>query len=76
MLTTGGKITERVNCWSARMLSYSGRIQLIKSVLFGIQIYWAQIFLLPKKIMKMIKTICRTFIWTGSNAISRKALIA
>ncbi|XP_019228498.1 PREDICTED: uncharacterized protein LOC109209643 [Nicotiana attenuata] len=70
------KITERVNCWSARMLSYSGRLQLIKSVLFGIQTYWAQIFLLPKKIMKMIETICRTFLWTGSNAISRKALIA
>ncbi|XP_019263748.1 PREDICTED: uncharacterized protein LOC109241462 [Nicotiana attenuata] len=58
------------------MLSYSGRLQLIKSVLFVIQTYWAQVFLLPKKIMKMIETICRTFLWTGSNAISRKALIA
>ncbi|XP_019258259.1 PREDICTED: uncharacterized protein LOC109236523 [Nicotiana attenuata] len=70
------RITERVNCWSARMLSYSGRVQLIKSVLFGIQTYWAQIFLLPKKIMKMIETICRTFLWTGSNSISGNALIA
>ncbi|XP_075074555.1 uncharacterized protein LOC142162138 [Nicotiana tabacum] len=69
------RITEKINCWLARMLSYSGRIQLIKSVLFGIQTYWAQIFLLPKKIMKMIETICMTFLWTGSNAISRKALI-
>nr|XP_009762850.1 PREDICTED: uncharacterized protein LOC104214824 [Nicotiana sylvestris] len=31
------KITERVRCWSAMMLSYSGRVQLIKSVLIGIQ---------------------------------------
>ncbi|XP_019242573.1 PREDICTED: uncharacterized protein LOC109222707 [Nicotiana attenuata] len=70
------KITERIRCWSARMLSYSGRVQLIKSVLFGVQTYWAQIFLIPKKIMKMIETLCRTFLWTGSNEFSRKALIA
>ncbi|XP_019226868.1 PREDICTED: uncharacterized protein LOC109208247 [Nicotiana attenuata] len=69
------KITERVRCWSARMLSYFGRIQLSKSVLFGIQTYWSQIFLLPTKIMKMIETICRTFLWTGSTDCSRKALI-
>ncbi|XP_019264619.1 PREDICTED: uncharacterized protein LOC109242218 [Nicotiana attenuata] len=70
------KITERVRCWSSRMLSYSGRVQLIKLVLFGIQTYWAQIFLLPKKIMKMIETICRTFLWIVSTEYSRKALIA
>nr|XP_009800585.1 PREDICTED: uncharacterized protein LOC104246441 [Nicotiana sylvestris] len=52
------------------------RVQLIKSVLFGIQTYWAKIFLLPKKIMKMIETICRTFLCTGSTDYSRKALIA
>ncbi|XP_070005690.1 uncharacterized protein [Nicotiana sylvestris] len=70
------KITKRVNCWSTRMLSYSGRVQLINFVLFGIQTHCAQIFILPKKIMKMIETICRTFLWTGSSATSRKALIA
>ncbi|XP_019246525.1 PREDICTED: uncharacterized protein LOC109226186 [Nicotiana attenuata] len=68
------RITERVNCWSTRMLSYSGRIQLIKSVLFGIQTYWAKIFLLPKKIMKMIETICRTFLWTGSKCHFKESI--
>nr|XP_009768991.1 PREDICTED: uncharacterized protein LOC104219920 [Nicotiana sylvestris] len=58
------------------MLSYSGRVQLIKSILFGVQTYWAQIFLIPKKIMKMIETICRTFLWTGSSEFSKKTLIA
>ncbi|XP_059306207.1 uncharacterized protein LOC132057598 [Lycium ferocissimum] len=42
------KITDRIKCWSAKLLSYAGRLQLIKSVVFGIQNYWAQIFLLPK----------------------------
>ncbi|XP_016481751.1 uncharacterized protein LOC107802712 [Nicotiana tabacum] len=70
------KITERVSCWPAKMLSYSGGVQLIKSVIFGMQTYWAQIFILPKKIMKLIETICRTFLWTGTSATSRKALRA
>ncbi|XP_060182362.1 uncharacterized protein LOC132612032 [Lycium barbarum] len=39
-------------------------------------IYWAQIFLLPQKIISMVTTVCRTFLWTGSNNYSRKALIA
>lgn len=32
-----------------------GRVQLIKSVLFGVQTYWAQIFLFPKKALKVIE---------------------
>lgn len=45
-------------------------------MIFGIQTYWAQIFILPQKIMKLIEAICRTDIWTGKSATSRKALVA
>lgn len=38
------KIMARVESWSAKFLSYAGRIQLIKSVLFSMQTYWCQIF--------------------------------
>lgn len=38
--------------------------------------YWAYVFLLPKKITKLIVTACRTFLWTGSSDTSRRALIA
>ena len=69
-------ITQRVRCWSARMLSYAGRLQLIKSVVFGMQSYWAQIFVLPKKIIKLVEAVCRSFLWTGTGEISRKALVA
>ncbi|XP_059302208.1 uncharacterized protein LOC132054172 [Lycium ferocissimum] len=71
-----GKITEKMKCWYARLLSYASRLQLIKSVIFGVQIYWAQIFILPKRIMKMIDSICRSFLWTGSTEISKKALVS
>lgn len=70
------KITARINCWTSKLLSYAGRVQLLKLVLFGVQSYWAQIFMLPKKVMKMINVLCRSFLWTGAAVVSKKALIA
>lgn len=70
------KILAKVTCWTARYLSYAGRLQLIKSVLFGMQTYWCQVFLLPQKVIKLIQTICRVFLWTGQAGMSRRALVA
>lgn len=70
------RIIHWVKCLTSMFLSYSGRLQLMKSVLFEMQTYWAQIFLLPKKIITMVTTVCRTFLWTGSNNCSRKVLVA
>ncbi|XP_060177863.1 uncharacterized protein LOC132607802 [Lycium barbarum] len=70
------KVTERIQCWSAKLLSYAGRLQLIKSVVFGLQTYWAQIFILPKRIMKMSNSLCRTFLLTGTTETSKRALVS
>lgn len=70
------KILGRVNCWTTRFLSYAGRLQLIKAVLFGVQTYWSQVFLLPQKVIKMIQATCRVFLWTGRAGISKRALVA
>lgn len=40
-------ILQRVNCWASKLLSYAGRLQLIQSLLFSVQIYWSQVFVLP-----------------------------
>ena len=53
------KILDRINSWTSKLLSYAGRVQLIKSVLFSIQTYWCQVFLLPQKRIKMIQAACR-----------------
>ncbi|XP_060192448.1 uncharacterized protein LOC132621967 [Lycium barbarum] len=70
------KIVTRIRCWSSKWLSYSGRLQLIKSVLYEMQTYWGQVFLLPQKIVKMVNTVRRIFLWTGSAETSKKALVA
>ncbi|XP_060185527.1 uncharacterized protein LOC132614990 [Lycium barbarum] len=70
------KMISRIKSRSSKLLSYSGSLQLVKSVLFEMQTYWAHIFLLPKKIISIVTSGCRTFLWTGSNNCSRKALVA
>ncbi|XP_019240180.1 PREDICTED: uncharacterized protein LOC109220174 [Nicotiana attenuata] len=66
----------RIKSWTTRYLSYAGRIQLVKSVLYSIQVYWSQVFVLPKKVVQMIEATCRSFLWTGGSDLSKKALIA
>lgn len=39
--------TVRLKSWSAKLLSYAGRFQLVRSELMVIQAFWAQVFCLP-----------------------------
>ncbi|XP_060170874.1 uncharacterized protein LOC132601831 [Lycium barbarum] len=70
------KMVGRISTWTVRKLSYAGRVQLVQSVLFGIQAYWAQIFVLPTKVMKTIEAHCRSYVWSGVNTITKRALVA
>ncbi|XP_056688387.1 uncharacterized protein [Spinacia oleracea] len=70
------KTVARVRSWSSKLLSYVGRLQLVKTVLYGMQLYWCQIFVMPKKVMREIHAICRTFLWTGGGLGSKKAHVA
>ncbi|KAL6498703.1 hypothetical protein OROGR_028250 [Orobanche gracilis] len=70
------KMVAKVRHWTAKFLSYGGRVQLIKSVLYAIQNYWSQVLLFPKKVLVAIEAICRKFLWTGECGDSRKALVA
>ncbi|XP_019233510.1 PREDICTED: uncharacterized protein LOC109214082 [Nicotiana attenuata] len=69
------KIVARITSRITKKLSYAGRGQLISSVLFGVQSYWAQLFILPAKVMKAVEDFCRSYLWTGNNVITRKSLI-
>ncbi|XP_019229886.1 PREDICTED: uncharacterized protein LOC109210864 [Nicotiana attenuata] len=70
------KIVARISSWTAKKLSYAGIVQLVQTVLFGIRSYWSQLFNLPVKVMKMIEAYCRSYIWSGINAITKKSLVA
>ncbi|XP_010687418.1 uncharacterized protein LOC104901528 [Beta vulgaris subsp. vulgaris] len=48
-----------------------GRLVLVNSVLLSINTYWAQIYILPKKVLHEIAMVCRAYLWS-SNAFSSK----
>ncbi|KAK6791910.1 hypothetical protein RDI58_010991 [Solanum bulbocastanum] len=70
------KIIARISSWTAKKLSYAGGMQLVQYMLFGIQAYWSQLFTIPAKVLKLIESYCRSFTWSGSNTITKRALIA
>ncbi|KAH1256677.1 putative ribonuclease H protein [Glycine max] len=70
------KIVDRVKHWTSKLLSYAGRIQLVKSITSAIAMYWMQCFPLPQFVLRKINAICRSFVWTGKQEISKKSLVA
>lgn len=59
------KLCQKLNSWANCFLSYAGRLQLIKAVLFGIYGYWSSHLFLSKGIIKTIKSLFATFLWNG-----------
>ncbi|XP_047320677.1 uncharacterized protein LOC124924727 [Impatiens glandulifera] len=49
-----------------KKLTYTGRIELVKSMVMGIISYWSQLLVLPKKVVKKLDALMRNFI-KGSN---------
>jgi len=49
------KITARTDSWLVKNLSFAGRLQVLSSVLLSIQVFWAKVFILPKRIIRLIE---------------------
>ncbi|KAL0404396.1 UNVERIFIED_CONTAM: hypothetical protein Sradi_2080400 [Sesamum radiatum] len=63
------EIDDRIRGWNGNTLSFAGRVQLIKSVLTALQVYWAMAFILPKMIIREIEKRLRSFLWKGSTGM-------
>ncbi|KAL2235617.1 UNVERIFIED_CONTAM: hypothetical protein Sindi_1293900 [Sesamum indicum] len=61
------KIDARITGWEGISLSYAGRVQIIKSVLSTLSLYWASAFILPKAVIKEVEKRLRTFLWKGTS---------
>lgn len=70
------KITTRITHWSSKLLSYAGKVQLVKSVCFATANYWIQCMPLPKQVIHHINAISRSFVWTGGDTLTRKSPVA
>ncbi|XP_022008470.1 uncharacterized protein LOC110907832 [Helianthus annuus] len=57
------KVKNRISDWKVKFLSYAGRVQLIKSVLSSLTIYWSSLFILPCNVAEDIERLIRGFLW-------------
>lgn len=62
------KLASFTNKWYGKNLSFAGRVELITSVLQGIDCYWLQVFPLPSNVIDRISSISRNFLWGASRA--------
>ncbi|WZY73255.1 hypothetical protein YC2023_005495 [Brassica napus] len=60
------KISSQLQSWSVKMLSFSGRLQLLKSVIFGTVNFWISAFILPKGCLRSMEALCARFLWAGN----------
>ena len=70
------RITSRIKVWTSASLTYAGRLQLVKSTLFSIQVYWSNMFILPCATIKKIESILSAFLWKGTTLTHTGAKVA
>ena len=70
------KFSTKIDHWSARSLSYVGRLLLITLVLFSLQVFWSMHFILPKAVGKHIELLLRNFLWSGSTKYNHSHKVA
>nr|GEZ94097.1 hypothetical protein [Tanacetum cinerariifolium] len=69
------KARKRILDWKNKSLSLAGRLQLIKSVISSIQVYWASMFILSVFISNDIENMMRDFLWNFGVFKRGKSLI-
>ncbi|CAH9134267.1 unnamed protein product [Cuscuta epithymum] len=61
-------VTDYINAWNTKTLSYAGKLELIRAVMQGVQSFWLGIFPVPRTIIDRIVSLCRIFLWGGKYA--------
>ena len=70
------RIKSRIKLWTTATLSYAGRLQLITSVLFSMQVYWATKFILPALTIAKMESLLSAFLWKGVSLSTKGAKVA
>lgn len=64
------RLCQMIDHWTCKFLSTSGRLQLLNTVLFGIQSYWSAYLFLSKGILNRAKSLLANFLWGGTHRSS------
>ena len=65
------KVRSRLAGWKRRLLSFAGRLILIKFVLSSLPIYYLSMFKMPTGVVRELEWLEASFLW-GGNGLKRK----
>lgn len=57
------KVRKRLSGWKSKLMSLAGRVELIKSILSSLHLFWTSSFKLPKACTDMLDRHLRNFFW-------------
>ncbi|CAL5411877.1 unnamed protein product [Camellia sinensis] len=57
------KVRAKLASWKRKLLSFGGRLTLIKSVLSSLPVYYLSIFKMPKSVITTIDRLWAAFLW-------------
>ncbi|GJY27625.1 putative RNA-directed DNA polymerase [Tanacetum coccineum] len=70
------KAKNRIGDWENKSLSFAGRLQLFKSVISSMHVYWASVLVISKGIIYDIQQLIRGFLWCNGEFKQGKAKVA
>ncbi|XP_021992095.1 uncharacterized protein LOC110888906 [Helianthus annuus] len=66
----------RLALWKSALLSFGGRITLIRSVLVSLPIYYFSLYKAPVKVVKDLECLIKKFLWGGSSEVNKTHWVA
>lgn len=60
------RIANFLKSWNTHSLFYAGRLELLKTVIQGVESFWLQTFPIPSTVIDNISKLCRNFLWAGA----------
>ncbi|GJS81487.1 putative reverse transcriptase domain, reverse transcriptase zinc-binding domain protein [Tanacetum coccineum] len=70
------KARNRIGDWKNKSLSFAGRLQLCKSIIASMQVFWAYVLVIPMGIVYDIQQLIRGFLWCNVEYKRGKAKVA
>ncbi|KAF3788495.1 Transposon TX1 uncharacterized protein [Nymphaea thermarum] len=67
------KLSDRLQCWQGKLLSFSGRITLAKHCLASIPLHALSVFRPPVAVLRRFDKLIRKFVWNGDRPSDRLA---
>ncbi|KAJ8426022.1 hypothetical protein Cgig2_017104 [Carnegiea gigantea] len=63
-------IMGKLKTWLTKSISFTGRAQLLSSIISGMYNYWVTIFIFPQDVIENINQMCRNYLWGGHQILS------